>query len=251
MFKKLAERFPAATAKGSAMYESISHAVSPSADDQQKPAGDENATANGTADGSAATDAETNANATTEAESNTNANDTTETTDERRASVEEDALDGQERPSVTARTASMKAAIQEKINSETVSAAASIAASSMFSFMKKAQSVAAVAAREGAAKATVLKSKAFDMADMDALQRRLSHALDRTTGEVSIDLLNFSYIDDSIVAMGFPSMNSGANRTFIKDNPIDLVSMYLNEKHGGHYMIWNLSGACVRLWALV
>ncbi|KAJ0388847.1 hypothetical protein P43SY_010763 [Pythium insidiosum] len=76
---------------------------------------------------------------------------------------------------------------------------------------------------------------------MDALQRRLSYALDRSAGEVNVDLLNFSYITDNIVAMGFPSMNTGANRTFIKENPIDLVAMYLNDKHGGHYMIWNLS----------
>jgi protein-tyrosine phosphatase len=106
-------------------------------------------------------------------------------------------------------------------------------ASSMLGLVKKAQ----VAAKEGAVKAR----QALDAADMDALQRRLSYALDRSTGEVNLELLNFSYISENLVAMGFPNMNLGTNRTLLKDNPIDLVAMYLNDKHGGHYMIWNLS----------
>lgn len=142
----------------------------------------------------------------------------------------------------TGSASGMKAAIAERLTSENVSAAASIAASSMFGFMKKAQSVASVAAREGAAKAVVWKNKALDAADMDNLQRRLSYSLDRSTGDVNIDLLNFSYITHQLIAMGFPNMNLGTNRTMLKDNPIDLVAMYMNNKHGGHYMIWNLSG---------
>jgi tensin len=137
---------------------------------------------------------------------------------------------------------SSKNSFSEKINSESVSTAASIAASSMMGFMRKASSVASVAVREGSAKAVMLKNKALDAADMDALQRKLSYALDRQTGEVNLSLLNFSYITDNIVAMGFPSMNSGANRVLLKDNPIDLVAMYLNDNHAEHYMVWNLSG---------
>ncbi|GLE04203.1 hypothetical protein PINS_up013114 [Pythium insidiosum] len=209
MLKKFAERFPAASAKGSAMFESIKESVvSPS-------------TASANAAASPSPNEENNG--------------------EKEPAAAASADAGHSRPSLEDRTASMKAAIAEKINHETVSAAASIAATSMFGFMKKAQHVASIAAREGAAKAVVLKSKAMDIADMDALQRRLSYALDRSAGEVNVDLLNFSYITDNIVAMGFPSMNTGANRTFIKENPIDLVAMYLNDKHGGHYMIWNLS----------
>ncbi|RLN83237.1 hypothetical protein BBJ28_00017078 [Nothophytophthora sp. Chile5] len=147
-------------------------------------------------------------------------------------------LFGEEPPtSEEHQTASLKAALAERFNSESMSAAAT----SMMGFMKKAQTVASSAAREGAVKATVWKNRALDAADMDALQRRLSYALDRSTGEVNLDLLNFSYITENIVAMGFPNMNLGTNRTLLKDNPIDLVAMYLNEKHGGHYMIWNLS----------
>ncbi|RLN67216.1 hypothetical protein BBJ29_001300 [Phytophthora kernoviae] len=134
-------------------------------------------------------------------------------------------------------TASIKASLTERFNSESMTAAAG----SLMGFMKKAQVVASSAAREGAVKATALKNRALDAADMDALQRRLSYALDRSTGEVNLDLLNFSYINENIVAMGFPNMNLGTNRTLLKDNPIDLVAMYLNGKHGGHYMIWNLS----------
>lgn len=220
MFKKLAERFPAATAKGSAVFESLTHSVSPGAE-QATIEKKESSSENGEETLASPPATETNSDATS-------------------ADGSSDRLSSA-RLSIEGHTASMKAALSEKINSETVSAAASIAASSMFSFMKRAQSVAAVAAREGAAKATVLKSKAMDYADMDALQRRLSHVLDRSTGEVNLELLNFSYINDNIVAMGFPSMNSGTNRTLIRDNPIDLVAMYLNVKHGGHYMIWNLS----------
>ncbi|KAJ0407557.1 hypothetical protein P43SY_006875 [Pythium insidiosum] len=216
MLKKFAERFPTASAKGSAMFESIKESVvSPSA------AGSATATATATATPSPSPNDESSA--------------------DKEPAAAASADGAQSRPSLEDRTASMKAALAEKINHETVSAAASIAASSMFGFMKKAQHVASIAAREGAAKAVVLKSKAMDIADMDALQRRLSYALDRSAGEVNVDLLNFSYITDNIVAMGFPSMNTGANRTFIKENPIDLVAMYLNDKHGGHYMIWNLS----------
>ncbi|KAG7399215.1 hypothetical protein PHYBOEH_009381 [Phytophthora boehmeriae] len=134
-------------------------------------------------------------------------------------------------------SSSMKTALTERFNSESVTAATN----SLMGFMKKAQVVASSAAREGAVKATALKNRALDAADMDALQRRLSYALDRSTGEVNLDLLNFSYINENIVAMGFPNMNLGTNRTLLKDNPIDLVAMYLNGKHGGHYMIWNLS----------
>ncbi|CAI5740627.1 unnamed protein product [Peronospora destructor] len=129
--------------------------------------------------------------------------------------------------------ATLKTALSERFNSESVSAAAA----SMMGFMKKAQVVAATAAKEGAVKAR----KALDAADMDALQRRLSYALDRSTGDVNLELLNFSYVTENIVAMGFPNMNLGTNRTLLKDNPIDLVAMYLNGKHSGHYMIWNLS----------
>lgn len=161
---------------------------------------------------------------------------------------DENALKSEER---TGSASGMKAAIAERLTSENVSAAASIAASSMFGFMKKAQSVASVAAREGAAKAVVWKNKALDAADMDNLQRRLSYSLDRSTGDVSIDLLNFSYITDQLIAMGFPNMNLGTNRTLLKDNPIDLVAMYLNNKHGGHYMIWNLSGKPQQRWCLL
>ncbi|KAE9099157.1 hypothetical protein PF010_g15292 [Phytophthora fragariae] len=127
----------------------------------------------------------------------------------------------------------LKTALTQHFNSESVSAAAA----SMMGFMKKAQGAAASAAKEGAVKAR----KALDAADMDALQRRLSYALDRSTGEVNLELLNFSYVTENVVAMGFPNMNLGTNRTLLKDNPIDLVAMYLNGKHGGHYMIWNLS----------
>ncbi|OWZ15378.1 Phosphatidylinositol-3,4,5-trisphosphate 3-phosphatase [Phytophthora megakarya] len=141
------------------------------------------------------------------------------------------ALFGEE--SDQSQTATLKTTLSERFNSESVSAAAS----SMMGFMQKAKVVAASAAKEGAVKAR----KALDAADMDALQRRLSYALDRSTGEVNLELLNFSYITENIVAMGFPNMNLGTNRTLLKDNPIDLVAMYLNDKHGGHYMIWNLS----------
>ncbi|CEG42645.1 phosphatidylinositol--trisphosphate 3 [Plasmopara halstedii] len=126
-----------------------------------------------------------------------------------------------------------KTSLTERFNSETMSAAAF----TMMGFMQKAKEVATTAAKEGADKAR----KVLDAADMDALQRRLSYALDRSTGEVNLELLNFSYISDNLVAMGFPSMNSGTNRTLLKDNPIDLVAMYLNDKHNGHYMIWNMS----------
>ncbi|KAG4059298.1 hypothetical protein PC123_g5764 [Phytophthora cactorum] len=130
-------------------------------------------------------------------------------------------------------SATLKATLTERFNSESMSAAAS----TMMGFMQKAKVVAASAAKEGAVKAR----KALDAADMDALQRRLSYALDRSTGEVNLELLNFSYVTENLVAMGFPNMNLGTNRTLLKDNPIDLVAMYLNDKHGGHYMIWNLS----------
>ncbi|TMW57326.1 hypothetical protein Poli38472_003251 [Pythium oligandrum] len=230
MFKKLTERFPAASAKGNAVIESLTH---PTAAAAPSPA---------------STDAET---ASPSPNDSVKLTEEEEKEDDKRSSdaiaEKEDSMTDEETPtggrrsSLEDRTASMKAALAERINSETVSAAASVAASSMFGFMKKAQAVASVAAREGAAKATVWKSKALDLADMDALQKRLSYALDRSAGEVNIDLLNFSYITENVVAMGFPSMNSGANRTFIKDNPIDLVANYLNEQHRGHYMIWNLS----------
>ncbi|KAG7393382.1 hypothetical protein PHYPSEUDO_009586 [Phytophthora pseudosyringae] len=143
------------------------------------------------------------------------------------------ALFGEESKSDDHQPATLKATLTERFNSESMSAAAS----SMMGFMQKAKVVAATAAKEGAVKAR----KALDAADMDALQRRLSYALDRSTGEVNLELLNLSYVTDSIVAMGFPNMNLGTNRTLLKDNPIDLVAMYLNGKHGGHYMIWNLS----------
>lgn len=229
MFKKFSERFPTAAKS----LESLTGAPASATDSP--------ATTDASSSDAENSSSQQNAEETSASAQGGNASDATG-----------DAKDGGEEEGVTAapksddrRMAHVKAALAEKLNSESVSAAASIAATSMLGFMKKAQSVASVAAREGAAKATVWKNKAFDAADMDALQRRLSYALDRSTGEVNLELLNFSYITDNIVAMGFPSMNLGTNRTLIKDNPIDLVSMYLNDKHGGHYMIWNLSGKCI------
>ncbi|CAI5732566.1 unnamed protein product [Hyaloperonospora brassicae] len=138
---------------------------------------------------------------------------------------EENKSDGQ--------STTLKATLSDRFTSESVS----VAAAGMMGLLKKAQAVATTAAKEGAVKAR----KALDAADMDALQRRLSYALDRSTGEVDLTLLNFSYITEHIVAMGFPNMNLGTTRTLLKDNPIDLVAMYLNGKHRGQYMIWNLS----------
>lgn len=231
MFKKFSERFPAAAKS----LESLTGATAavPAASDAAAATSD-----------SATDNAENNSS-----QQNVSASDATDSKDDVNAAAGTDDADANSTDgapkSDERRLSHMKAALVEKINSESVSAAASIAATSMLGFMKKAQSVASVAAREGAAKATVWKNKALDAADMDALQRRLSYALDRSTGEVNLELLNFSYITDNIVAMGFPSMNLGTNRTLLKDNPIDLVAMYLNDKHGGHYMIWNLSGTFV------
>uniref|UniRef100_A0AAV1TCC0 Phosphatidylinositol-3,4,5-trisphosphate 3-phosphatase n=1 Tax=Peronospora matthiolae TaxID=2874970 RepID=A0AAV1TCC0_9STRA len=126
-----------------------------------------------------------------------------------------------------------RATLRDRLNPESVSAAAA----SMMGLLKKAQVVATTAAKEGAVKAR----QALDAADMDALQRRLSYALDRSTGDVDLALLNFSYITEHIVAMGFPHMNRETTRTLLSDNPIDLVAMYLNGSHQGQYMIWNLS----------
>lgn len=233
MFKKFSERFPTA-AKSLESLTGAGSATSPAS--------------TSTTDSPATTDSDAENNSSQQnvegASTSAQDGDASDATDAKDGSEEEDATATTAPKSDDRRMAHVKAALAEKLNSESVSAAASIAATSMLGFMKKAQSVASVAAREGAAKATVWKNKALDAADMDALQRRLSYALDRSTGEVNLELLNFSYITDNIVAMGFPSMNLGTNRTLIKDNPIDLVSMYLNDKHGGHYMIWNLSGKC-------
>ncbi|POM79745.1 Phosphatidylinositol-3,4,5-trisphosphate 3-phosphatase [Phytophthora palmivora] len=196
MFKKLSERFPAAATRLEAYTGASSHdtkATSPSSDA-----------------------------------------DTTGSPSPAQESASPPTLFGEEvSPKSDDQTATLKATLTERFNSESMSAAAS----TMMGFMQKAKVVAATAAKEGAVKAR----KALDAADMDALQRRLSYALDRSTGEVNLELLNFSYITENIVAMGFPNMNLGTNRTLLKDNPIDLVAMYLNGEHGGHYMIWNLS----------
>lgn len=128
------------------------------------------------------------------------------------------------------------------VSTETGLPKATLATSSMMGFMRKAQSVASVAVREGSSKAIIWKNKAMDIADMDALQRRLNSALDRPIDDVNLDLLNFTYITANLIAMGFPSMNLGTNRTYLHDNPIDLVSTYFNQNHAQHYMIWNLSG---------
>lgn len=230
MFKKLSERFPAAASR----LESLASAASP------------NNTGNASAEPPAPPADGDGSNTDAKAEKNKSAEVAAPPA---LFPPPEDAGEQGGKPEEH-RTGSFKAAISEKINSESVSAAAAVAATSMMGFMKKAQSVASVAAREGAAKATVWKNKALDAADMDALQRRLSYALDRSTGEVNLELLNFSYVTDNVVAMGFPSMNLGTNRTLLRDNPIDLVAMYLNSKHAGHFMIWNLSGTSKHVWGL-
>lgn len=230
MFKKLSERFPAAASR----LESLAGVTPPGGSNAAEPPAP-------SADGE-----DDKADAATSGDSDKSAGAAPPSL----FPPPEDAGD-QSAKSDEHRTGSLKAAISEKINSESVSAAAAVAATSMMGFMKKAQSVASVAAREGAAKATVWKNKALDAADMDALQRRLSYALDRSTGEVNLELLNFSYITDNVVAMGFPSMNLGTNRTLLRDNPIDLVAMYLNSKHAGHFMIWNLSGKVASLYVVL
>ncbi|OQR81118.1 phosphatidylinositol-3,4,5-trisphosphate 3-phosphatase [Achlya hypogyna] len=129
------------------------------------------------------------------------------------------------------------------VSAETVaaaSAAAAAAASGMYGLMKKAQSAATYAAKEGSAKAVVWKAKALEAADMDALQRRLNQALDSSGGPVDINTLNFTYVTENLIAMGFPTKTHGS-RGAIRENPIDAVASILNTRHKGHYMIWNLS----------
>eukprot|EP00011_Vannellida_sp_DIVA3-517-6-12_P008018 CAMPEP_0114615288 /NCGR_PEP_ID=MMETSP0168-20121206/6089_1 /TAXON_ID=95228 ORGANISM="Vannella sp., Strain DIVA3 517/6/12" /NCGR_SAMPLE_ID=MMETSP0168 /ASSEMBLY_ACC=CAM_ASM_000044 /LENGTH=426 /DNA_ID=CAMNT_0001826357 /DNA_START=74 /DNA_END=1354 /DNA_ORIENTATION=+ len=50
--------------------------------------------------------------------------------------------------------------------------------------------------------------------------------------------LNLTYITPRIIAMGFPA--SGVEGMY--RNSIVEVSQFLNERHGDHYMCWNLSG---------
>ena len=124
---------------------------------------------------------------------------------------------------------------------EQVSAAASTAASSMYGFMKKAGSAATVMMKEGTAKAVDYTNKAVAAADMDALQKRLGVALDMQLVNVDPNALNFTYLADNLIAMGFPGSSDSSTNGVMRYNPIDSVSYLLNEKHLGHYMIWNLS----------
>lgn len=56
---------------------------------------------------------------------------------------------------------------------------------------------------------------------------------------VDVESLDFTYITENIVAMAFPF--DPAKKKMKGGNDINLVSQYMAEKHGGKFMIWNIS----------
>lgn len=52
--------------------------------------------------------------------------------------------------------------------------------------------------------------------------------------------LDYTYITPRVVAMPFPQ-DPSSKRRVDGSNPIHAIADYLNAKHGGHYMIWNVS----------
>ena len=120
----------------------------------------------------------------------------------------------------------------------------SSAATSMLGFMRKAQSAATVMVKETSTKAR----QVVESADMDALQKRLSGNGGLVAGAQAqelknLDELNFTYLCDNVIAMGFPASGSSRSSNFgpLKFNSISSVAHVLNENHKGKYMIWNLS----------
>ena len=61
----------------------------------------------------------------------------------------------------------------------------------------------------------------------------------RPRTDISVDDIDFTYVTENLIGMGFPF--SPEKRKSKRGNDIRDVSDYLNSKHNGHYMIWNIS----------
>ena len=57
--------------------------------------------------------------------------------------------------------------------------------------------------------------------------------------EVELSSLDFSYVTENVVAMGFPCDKS--KRKMKSANDINIVSKFLSQHHKGRFMIWNVS----------
>jgi protein-tyrosine phosphatase len=105
----------------------------------------------------------------------------------------------------------------------------------------KAQILAEQARRAAEEKAALLQQERNEMLKSNE-KRRTNSKIVRINGNLkSLSAqLELFYITENIIAMAYPFDPSRPGNAE-GGNDIDVVAAYLQKKHGGHYMIWNIS----------
>ena len=107
----------------------------------------------------------------------------------------------------------------------------------VWDILKKKAAEASTTARSLATQATEAAAS-FSLDNLVDPNLVASHESSLIDGEIThrVGGLNFTYVRDRLIAMGFPG--SGTRPT---QNRIEHVASVLKERHQGQYMIWNLS----------
>ena len=107
----------------------------------------------------------------------------------------------------------------------------------VWDILKKKAAEASTTARSLATQATEAAAS-FSLDNLVDPNLVASHESSLIDGEIThrVGGLNFTYVRDRLIAMGFPG--SGTRPT---QNRIEHVASVLKERHEGQYMIWNLS----------
>lgn len=122
-------------------------------------------------------------------------------------------------------------------------------------FADKAQEIAEIARISASEKANILVQQANDIRinyDVEAATNILMSTIGATpfqnistessgfNNNIKTSELDLTYITENVVAMAFPYDINKAKKGDV-GNDINVVSAYLNKKHTGHYMVWNVS----------
>jgi hypothetical protein len=127
-------------------------------------------------------------------------------------------------------------------------------------FSEKAQVIAEAASKVAQVKAIELRKQAAELRDkydLDAVKRTLltsvggpvDSSIDsysgvgtKTTGPARKSILDLIYVTENLISMAFPYDSKKTGKANLEGgNDIEVVSRFLKQRHGTHFMVWNVS----------